>query len=72
MVSGRMKNMPGPSAGELLGLGVALAVAVVVPLFAGLWIDSAKHTTPLGVMVGLLIGIVAATTILYQRFKRYW
>jgi F0F1-type ATP synthase assembly protein I len=62
----------GPSGVELIGLGFGLAVAVVLPLLAGLWLDAAKHTSPLGVGAGLLLGIVAATTLVIQRFKRYW
>ena len=61
-----------PSGVELLGLGVALAVCVVGPMVLGLIFDASRHTSPLGVGVGLLLGIVAATALLIQRFKRYW
>jgi F0F1-type ATP synthase assembly protein I len=67
-----VRNQQSPSGGELIGLAISLALAVVVPLVGGLWIDSAAHSSPLGVVAGLLLGIVAATTTLYLRFKRYW
>jgi hypothetical protein len=62
----------GPSGVELLGLGFAIAIVVVLPLVLGIWFDAARHTSPLGVGVGLLLGIVAAIALIYQRFKRYW
>jgi F0F1-type ATP synthase assembly protein I len=62
----------GPSGVELLGLGLGIAVAVVLPLLLGILFDAARHTSPLGVGVGLLLGIVAAIALIYQRFNRYW
>ena len=61
-----------PSTFELLGLGVGIAVAVVVPLVLGLLADARFHFSPLGLLTGLLLGIVAACTTVYQRFKHYW
>jgi F0F1-type ATP synthase assembly protein I len=61
----------GPSGGELAGLGVLLAAAVVVPLVIGLVLDSAAHTSPLFLFVGLFVGIAGATATAYTRFKRY-
>ena len=70
--------MPGPprrdspSGLELLGLGVALAACVMVPLLLGMVLDSRLGSAPAGVMVGLLLGIVAGGFTVYLRFKRYW
>jgi F0F1-type ATP synthase assembly protein I len=44
---------------------------VVIPLFIGLRIDDAMHSTPLGFGLGLLIGIVAGFSGIYLRFRRY-
>lgn len=63
---------PSPSGMELAGLGILLAASVVVPLFVGIYIDSAVHTTPLGLVVGLVLGIVTSCSGLYVRLKRYW
>ncbi|MGH7777778.1 MAG: AtpZ/AtpI family protein [Candidatus Dormibacterales bacterium] len=60
-----------PTGTELVGLGVFLAVAVVVPLGAGIAADGAFHRGPLGTFVGLLVGIVAGAAGVYSRFKRY-
>ena len=61
----------GPRGSELVGLGVFLAGAVVIPLVAGLVVDSIVHTSPLFLFIGLVIGIAAATAGLYFRLRRY-
>ncbi|MFN2568201.1 MAG: hypothetical protein ABR564_01180 [Candidatus Dormibacteria bacterium] len=63
---------PSASSGaELLGLGTFIAVALVVPLIAGLTLDDALHSSPLGLGLGLLIGIVASCGGVYMRYRRY-
>ncbi len=61
----------GPSGVELLGLGVLLAVAVVLPLVFGLALDAALHRGPLFFFVGLMVGVIAASAVVYSRFRRY-
>ena len=63
---------PQPSGTELIGLGAALALCVVVPLVAGIMIDSRLNSSPAATMIGILLGIVAACLTVYVRFKRYW
>ena len=60
-----------PSGGELAGLGVFLAAAVVLPLLTGAVLDSVIHTGPLLLFAGLVIGIVAGGAVVYTRFKQY-
>jgi F0F1-type ATP synthase assembly protein I len=52
-------------------MGLYMALVVVIPLFAGLRIDDALHSSPLGLVLGLLIGIVAGFSGVYLRFRRY-
>jgi Na+/proline symporter len=61
----------GTSGLELAGLGAFLAVAFLLPLIAGLLVDQVAHTTPIGLLVGLLAGIAAAGWGLWARFARY-
>lgn len=61
----------GPSGSELLGLGLALAASVLVPLFAGVGLDALLHTSPVGLLVGLAVGVTVASVTMFQRFKRY-
>jgi len=60
-----------PSGGELAGLGVFLAAAVVLPLLIGAVVDNVLHTAPLLLFAGLAVGIVAGGVVVYTRFKRY-
>ncbi len=60
-----------PSGFELAGLGVYLAAVVVIPLIAGLRVDAAFNSGPLGLGVGLILGIVAGFAGVYVRFRRY-
>lgn len=61
----------GPRGSELVGLGIFLAAAFIVPFVAGLALDAVTHTSPLFLFVGLVVGIAAAVLGLYQRLKRY-
>lgn len=60
-----------PSGAELIGLGAMVAVAVVVPLVAGLALDSALRTGPFLMFVGLVLGVALAVAAVYVRFRRY-
>jgi F0F1-type ATP synthase assembly protein I len=51
---------------------MALAAAVVVPMVLGYVVDSALHTSPVFVFVGLAVGIIGAVALVYARYvKRY-
>ena len=56
---------------ELLGVGLLLAAAVVVPLVLGLVIDTVMHSAPTFLFIGLFVGVIAAAATVYTRFKRY-
>ncbi len=60
-----------PSGAELAGLGALVAAAVVIPLVAGLLLDSALRTGAIFLIIGLAVGIVGAVATVYVRFKRY-
>ena len=61
----------GLSGTELISLGLFLAAAFVIPLVAGLVIDQVAHTTPVGLLVELLVGIAAAGFGLRAQMRRY-
>ena len=47
----------------ILRMGWMVALALVVPLCLGLWLDHRLGTAPLFVLAGALVGILAATVI---------
>ena len=60
----------GPSPGDLAGIGVGLAVLVVVPLLAGIFLDRARGTSPFLTLAGLALGIAAGGLFVYVRYVR--
>jgi len=52
-------------------MGITIAVALIVPLFLGVGVDLLLHTSPIGVLVGLLVGIGAACYAAVLQFRRY-
>jgi hypothetical protein len=60
-----------PSGTELIGLGVAIALTLIVPLAIGVGVDFLLHSSPIGFLVGLLVGIVAVSVFVVQQFRRY-
>jgi len=54
-----MRNWP--FLAEFFQLGWVVAFSLLIPLAAGLWLDKRLQTMPLFTLVGMLIGILAAT-----------
>jgi F0F1-type ATP synthase assembly protein I len=50
---------------------MTIALALVLPLLLGLGVDRLAHSSPIGVLVGLLIGIGAACFVAFVQFRRY-
>jgi F0F1-type ATP synthase assembly protein I len=50
---------------------VSIAVALVVPLFLGAGVDLLLHTSPIGVVIGLAVGIAAACYVAVLQFRRF-
>jgi F0F1-type ATP synthase assembly protein I len=46
---------------RVLQMGLMVALALTVPLGIGLWLDRRAGSTPLFVLAGALVGILAAT-----------
>lgn len=62
----------GVSNAEMLGLGLFLALAVTVPLLLGWQLGALAGVPTVGIGAGLVLGIVAAGSIVYLRLRRYW
>jgi F0F1-type ATP synthase assembly protein I len=65
--------MPPPSnpttGSDLAGIGMYLAGAVLVPLIAGVFLDSALHTAPAFVLIGLFVGLVAGGIAIWLKVR---
>ena len=47
--------------GEGLQLSWVLLFSLVIPLLAGIWLDKKLNTAPLFILIGMVLGILAAT-----------
>jgi F0F1-type ATP synthase assembly protein I len=61
----------GPGLGDLLSMGVTLATCVVLGFGLGWLVDRLTGTFPALALVGLALGVVAASAYCYKLFKRY-
>ena len=61
----------GPQLGDLLSMGMTLAICVVIGFGLGWLGDLATGTFPLIAMVGLALGVVVAAVYVVKMFKRY-
>ncbi len=64
-------NSSGPELGDLLSMGLTLALCVIVGFGLGWLGDLATGTFPLITMVGLALGVVLATIYVIKQFRRY-
>jgi F0F1-type ATP synthase assembly protein I len=55
------------SAAEFAGLGLQFALAIIVFLYAGQWLDRRLGTSPLFLIVGVFVGAGGAFFSMYRR-----
>jgi ATP synthase protein I len=51
---------------RFLGIGFYIAFCIVLGILGGLWLDRRFHTEPIFLLIGLVLGLVAAFWGLYQ------
>lgn len=61
----------GPDLRDLLNLGITLGLYVALGLGAGLLADHLLGTTPVLVLVGLVLGVSGASVHVYKLLRRY-
>ncbi len=62
---------PLPSAVAFLGMGLSAAVCVGAGVVVGIWADDTWHTAPALLVVGLLLGLAAATLFVVAQIRKY-
>ena len=62
-------GLPGLAAFAVLGTTIATCIAVGVGL--GIWADKTWHTSPAGLLIGIVLGTVAAVVSVVQQVRRY-
>lgn len=61
----------GPELGDLLSMGLTLALCLVIGFGLGWLADLPFGTFPAFALAGLAVGIAAACLYFYKTFKRY-
>jgi ATP synthase protein I len=59
----------GPSVSDLAGIGMYLAGVILLPLLGGVWLDSALHTAPVFVLIGLFVGLAAGAAGVWLKVR---
>ena len=52
-----------------LTIGVTIALALVGGILFGLWLDAQFNMTPWGILIGMMAGIILATSVLIIRTR---
>jgi F0F1-type ATP synthase assembly protein I len=60
-----------PSGALLSGIGILIAAAMMVPLILGYLVDNFLHTSPFGVLVGLVAGITFSCYVAVAQLRPY-
>lgn len=59
-------------AARLIGIGFYIVACIFGGVFGGLKLDQLFHTAPILLLVGLVVGLVAAFWGVYQMIKPYF
>ncbi len=62
-------DLPGIAAFAVMGMTSAVCVGVGVVL--GLWVDHLAHVAPAGLLIGIVLGTVAAVAGVIQQVRRF-
>ena len=54
-----------------LSMGLSAAVCVGIGLGLGIWVDSALHTAPAFLLVGLALGLAVAALSIIRQIRTY-
>lgn len=65
-----MPNKP-PSPLVLVGLGSGIMAMIIGGMAAGWAIDANVHDFPIFTLVGLAVGIIAASSYMYSLYRRF-
>jgi F0F1-type ATP synthase assembly protein I len=60
-----------PGLSDLLGMGAVIAALLAAGFLLGWLVDSLAGTTPIFILVGLLLGIVGAVSYTVVQFRHY-
>ena len=54
---------------RLTGIGFYIAACILIGIFGGLWLDNKLHTSPLFILLGLVLGLGLAVYGVYRLIR---
>ena len=61
----------GPTGADMAGVGFYFAAAALLPILGGVGLDAAFHTSPVFVLVGLVVGLVAGGAAVWLKIREF-
>jgi F0F1-type ATP synthase assembly protein I len=56
---------------SLMGMGFYIAIAIILGIWGGHWLDGKMNTGPLWLIIGLVMGIAVAALGVYNMIKPF-
>jgi F0F1-type ATP synthase assembly protein I len=60
-----------PGATAFMGLGISIALALGIPVGIGVLVDKWLHSSPWGILVGLVVGVFMAVMMAVATVRKY-
>jgi F0F1-type ATP synthase assembly protein I len=61
----------GPTGADMAGVGFYFAAAALLPILGGVGLDAAFHTSPVFVLIGLVVGLVAGGAAVWLKIREF-
>ena len=61
----------GPTGADMAGIGIYLAAAVLLPILGGVALDGLFHSSPVCVLIGLIVGLVAGGAAIWLKVREF-
>ena len=65
-----MEEKPPPRVFDLMAIGMTTALMIGIPLGLGVAVDAWLNSSPIGTLIGLVLGITAAVGSTVRQLKR--
>ena len=62
---------PGPTGADMAGIGIYFAAAALLPIIGGVLLDGWLHTSPVFVLIGLVVGLAAGAAAIWLKVREF-
>jgi ATP synthase protein I len=64
-------SSPGPTGADMAGIGIYFAGAALLPIIGGVFLDGVFHTSPVFVIIGLVVGLAAGGAAIWLKVREF-